>query len=54
MGAWSSNELQLFELKIGHQDKSPINGHQGDMPYWWKPLIVQFTINAWYSLKQSQ
>ena len=37
MGARSSNELQWLLLKIEHQDNSPSNGHQGDMPYC--PLI---------------
>ena len=31
-GAWSSNELQWLDLKVGHQESSPGNGHQGDMP----------------------
>ena len=25
--------LGNFDLMIGHQDSSPSNGHQGDMPY---------------------
>ena len=25
--------LQCFGLNLGHQDGSPNNGHQGDMPY---------------------
>ena len=29
--AWSSNEIQRHDLKIGHQDSSPSNGCQGDM-----------------------
>ena len=33
-GAHSSNESQWFDLKIGHQDSSPSNGHQGDISYW--------------------
>ena len=32
-GARSSNELQWLDLKIGHQDSSPSNVHQGNMPY---------------------
>ena len=32
-GALSSNELQWFDLKSGHQYGSPSNDHQGDMPY---------------------
>ena len=31
-GAWSSNKLQWLDLKIGHQESSHSNGHQGDMP----------------------
>ena len=31
MGARSSNEMQWFELKTGHIDSSPINGHKGDI-----------------------
>ena len=31
--AWSSNELQWLDLKIGHQASSPSNGHKVDMPY---------------------
>ena len=32
-GARSSNELQWLDLKIRHQDSSPSDDHQGDMPY---------------------
>ena len=32
-GTWSSNGLQWLDLKIGHQDRSPINGHQAISPY---------------------
>ena len=32
-GAQFSNGLQRLDLKIGHQDSSPNNGHQDDMPY---------------------
>ena len=35
LGAQSSSELQWLNLKIGHQDSSPTNGHQGDMLYYW-------------------
>ena len=28
-----SNELRRFDIKIGHQDASSINSHQGDMPH---------------------
>ena len=27
---WSSKELQTLDLNIGHQDSSPMNGHQSD------------------------
>ena len=33
MATQSSNDLQWFDLKIRHQDNSPNNSHQGDMPY---------------------
>ena len=32
--AWSPNELQRIDLRKGHQDSSPSNGHQGDKPYY--------------------
>ena len=32
-GAQSSGELQRLDLKIGHQDSSTSNGHQGNRPY---------------------
>ena len=32
-GTRSSNELQWLDLKIGHQDSSSSNGHQGYMPH---------------------
>ena len=32
----SSNALQWLDLVIGHQDRSPSNGHQGDMSIWQK------------------
>ena len=32
--AWSLNELQWLDLKIGHKDSSVRNGHKGDMPYY--------------------
>ena len=28
------NELHWLDIKLGHQDKSLSNYHQGDMPYW--------------------
>ena len=34
MGLWFSNEMQWFGLYIWHQDSSPSNIHQGDMPYY--------------------
>ena len=50
-GALSSNELQWFDLKIGHQDSSLRNGHQGDMPHcinnrWMTDKGVQWDNNA--------
>ena len=33
-GALSTNEQYLLDLKIGHQDSSASNGHQGDMSFW--------------------
>ena len=30
IGAWTSNEFQWLDLKIGYQDNYGINGHQGD------------------------
>ena len=35
------NKLQRLDLKVGHQDSSPSNGHQGDIPYY--PNISSFT-----------
>ena len=32
-GAWSSNDLQWFDFKIGDWDTSPNNSRQGDMCY---------------------
>ena len=32
MGAQYSNALHWFELKIGYQDYSTSDDHQGDMP----------------------
>ena len=29
-----SNELELHYLKMGHQESSASNGHQGDIPYY--------------------
>ena len=34
MGAQSPHELHWLDLEIKHQDSSPSNCHQGDMPYW--------------------
>ena len=34
MGAWSPNELQRLDLKIGQWDDSPSIGCQGVVPYW--------------------
>ena len=36
-GVRTLNELQLLDLKIGHQDKSPNHGRQGDVAYWFAP-----------------
>ena len=33
-GVQSSNELQWLDFIIGHQDNSPSNSHQVDMPYY--------------------
>ena len=40
-GTWSSIELWCLHLKIVHQDSSPANGHQDDMPCWWKARTCQ-------------
>ena len=45
MGTQFSNELQWFDFKIGHQDNSPNNGHQDDMPP--KNHII-FALTHWY------
>ena len=44
-GAWSSNELQWLDLKIGHQESSPSNGHQDDMPDSY--LVARWRESAW-------
>ena len=31
------NKLQLLGFKVGHQDKSPNYGRQGDVLYWFAP-----------------
>ena len=33
-GARSSNELQWHDFKIGYQDSSPSNDHQGNIACW--------------------
>ena len=33
-----------FDIKIGHQDISPDNGHQGDMPYSCDALYLPFSV----------
>ena len=40
MGARSSNELQWFDLKIGHQEWTPSYIHQGNMPYYTKEWMM--------------
>ena len=40
-GAWSSDKFQWLDLKIGHAQSSPSNGHQDDFPYYtWDDLII--------------
>ena len=46
-GSRSSNELQWLDLKIGHQDRSPSNCHQGDMPHS-NMAALSCSIRAWY------
>ena len=37
----TSNELHWLDLKIGHQEMSSSNGHQGDMPYC-RPIAIAY------------
>ena len=50
-GAWSSDELQRLDIKLGHQDSSPHIGCQGDTPYWpwWVHIfgIFSYLVSVW-------
>ena len=47
-GAQSPYELQWLDLKIGHQDSSPHNNHQGDMLYLEEQTCLKTTRSGQY------
>ena len=45
-GAHYSNESKWLELKVGHQDSSPSNHHQGKIAYYDKPQLYADSLIA--------
>ena len=41
-GTWSSDELQWLGFKVGHQESSPTNDHQGNIPNSWYIVLASW------------